>query len=319
MGLLSADALLVLRPSLPVLAGAGAGILALTLVATAGFSGTAEKAATRPLATTTTTTMPLPAVVTPPVEAQAQVSVPVPSTAAPPAARAAADPAPKAAPPAAGRSTAGSAAEKGAAALALVRYPIDQTGFRVVFEGERSGMLGLTSQGSRTITIYVRGGQSIAAVARVLAHEVGHAVDFSFTTEAERSQYRSIRGIGGSSWYSACSSCSDYASPAGDFAEVFAYWLLGDGTFLSTVAGRPTASQLTQLGPIFSPSPMAAPAPTTTTTTPPVTAPPTTTTTAPPTTTWPYPWWPTSGSDTGGTGTGGTGTGTSPYPWWPRR
>ncbi|HET7489319.1 MAG TPA: hypothetical protein VFJ85_15415 [Acidimicrobiales bacterium] len=290
------------RPPVPVLVAAGAGLLALTLAATAVLSGPPPQAAEHP----TTTTAPRAATASPPVQGQAQVSLPVLTTVAPPRAHATpAAPVRTAAPPAAGRSTAGSPAEKGAAALALVHYPIDQTGFRVTFEGERQGILGMTFLGSRTITVYVRSSQSVGAVARVLAHEVGHAVDASFTTEAERSQYRAIRGIGGGSWYSDCTDCSDYGSPSGDFAEVFAYWLLGDGTFLSTMAGKPTASQLAQLGPIFAPSPQA-PA-VTTTTTPPVTAPPTTTTTKP------AAQWQWSSSWTSGTGS------SSPYPYQPRR
>lgn len=315
---MSVDVPLVPRPPLSILAGAGAGLLTLTVVAASVMSTTPDKAASRPASPmTTTTTAPL--ATAPPPVAQAQVSVPIPTTVTPTrAARppAAAAPA-RAAAPSSG-STAGGPAEKGAAALALVHYPIDQTGFKVVFEGPRSGVLGLTSTGSHTITIYVRSSQSVAAVAHVLAHETGHAVDIAFTTDAERSQYRTIRGLGNQSWYSSCDSCADYNTPAGDFAEVFAYWLMGGGPFLSTAAGTPTASQLAALGPIFAPSPMAPPATvaTTTTTTPPVTAAPTTTTTTPQSFTW---TWPMPGSGTGsGTGTG-TGGMTYPYPWVPRR
>ena len=289
------------------MAGAAAGLLAISVMSVSVLGGSAppspETSDPGPASTAADLIIPPPA--------QAQVSVPAPEPVPAPAPAAPAPPSPAAprpapAPSSAARATGGSVADKGAAALAMVRYPIDQTGFRVVFEGERSGVLGLTSAGRRTITVYVRSSQSVGAVARVLAHEVGHAVDFSFTTEAERSQYRAIRGIGDASWFSACDSCSDYASPAGDFAEVFAYWLMGEGPFLSTVAGRPTSAQLQQLGPIFAPSPPP-PAPvTTTTTTPPTTAAPTTTTTTPPAT-WSWPYWPQQG-------TSGT-----PYPWSPRR
>ena len=85
----------------------------------------------------------------------------------------------------------------------------------------------------------------------MLGHEIGHAVDFTMTTDAERAEYRRIRGLDDRAWYPSCNGCSDYASPVGDWAETFAFWLLGDGSFASQLALKPTAAQLTALTPIF--------------------------------------------------------------------
>ena len=174
--------------------------------------------------------------------------------------------------------TPGTVEERGAAALALIKYPWDRTGYSIAFTGPNDGLLGLTDPNRKQITIYVRPAQSTADIARVLGHEIGHSVDFTMTTDAERADYRRIRGLDDRPWYPSCSGCSDYASPVGDWAETFAYWLLGEGSFASTLASRPTAAQLTALTPIFTANAAAAPSSTSTTKPP---APTTTVTTAP--------------------------------------
>jgi hypothetical protein len=166
----------------------------------------------------------------------------------------------------------GTVEERGAAALALITYPWPRTGYSIVFTGPNDGLLGLTDPNSKRTTIYIRSTQSIKDIARVLAHEIGHTVDFTMTTDAERAEYRRIRGLDNRAWYPNCNGCSDYSSPVGDWAETFAYWLLGDGSFASQLAPKPTAAQLTALTPLFTADPAAV--------TPTTTRPPTTTTTA---------------------------------------
>jgi len=170
----------------------------------------------------------------------------------------------------------GTVEQRGAAALALIKYPWERTGYSIGFTGPSSGLLGLTDPNRKQITIYIRPTQSTTDIARVLGHEIGHSIDFTMTTDAERADYRRIRGLDDRPWYPSCSGCSDYASPVGDWAETFAYWLLGDGTFASALAPKPTAAQLTALTPLFTPDAMAV---TTTTTAPPAAT--TTTTKAP--------------------------------------
>lgn len=159
--------------------------------------------------------------------------------------------------------TPGTVEQRGAAALALIDYPWQRTGYSVAFGGPNEGLMGLTEGGRKLITIYVRPGQSARSIAWVLAHEIGHAVDFTMTTDAERAAYRRIRGLDDRPWYPTCRGCSDYTSPAGDWAETFAAWLLGDGPFASQVGSRPTAAQLNALTPLFAADAAAVAPPTT--------------------------------------------------------
>ena len=158
-------------------------------------------------------------------------------------------PAPSGPPVAAAAAPPTTIAERGAAALALIRYPWEATGYGIVFAGPREGYLGLTSSGTMTITIHIRPGQSIEDIARVLGHEIGHALDLTSTTDQERAHFRAVRGLDERAWYP-CSACSDYESPAGDFAEVFTWWVLGPGRFRSTRAPAPADVQLAALDPV---------------------------------------------------------------------
>lgn len=145
--------------------------------------------------------------------------------------------------------------ERGEQALALLDYPWQRLGYRVEFEGPMTGLLGETNSSTRVVTIFIRDNHSAQQIARTLAHELGHALDFSLTTVHEVRQYLAIRGLphAVTDWYP-CNACNDFSSPAGDFAEVFAYYLLGPGDFRSEIAGEPSAEQLAQLSAIFAPS-----------------------------------------------------------------
>ncbi|MEY2474820.1 MAG: hypothetical protein QOG87_135 [Actinomycetota bacterium] len=151
-------------------------------------------------------------------------------------------------------------ARLGAAALARLDYSLDLIGYRVDFLPGRAGYLGMTFPERRVIEIYVRDGLTVEDVARNTAHEVGHAFDFTHSTGATRLLYKQIRGIDGAAWLT-CRGCTDLSTPAGDFAETFAYWLM-DGEFPSRSQlgnGSPDVAQLQRLAPLFS-APPAAPA-----------------------------------------------------------
>lgn len=139
-----------------------------------------------------------------------------------------------------------------AAALALLDYPWEATGYSIVFAPAKQGYLGLTVRDTRTITVHVRDGQTPTQLAHVVAHELGHAVDHAFLDDAERARYREIRGVGSNGWYP-CDACTDSSSIAGDFAEVFEAWLLGPSDFGSRMGPPPTAEQLAALTPLFLP------------------------------------------------------------------
>lgn len=130
-------------------------------------------------------------------------------------------------------------------------YDVSALGYRMVFKPSVHGLLGLTDGNARTVTVYVRSSESDLVLAHSIAHEMGHALDFYRGSEAKHQLYLSIRGISsGKDWYG-CNNCTDYATPAGDWAEVFAQWLAGPGDFRSQMAGVPSKAQLDRLGELF--------------------------------------------------------------------
>ncbi|MBV9936217.1 MAG: hypothetical protein JO367_18120, partial [Actinobacteria bacterium] len=148
----------------------------------------------------------------------------------------------------------GSPEEVGQAALARLTYPWAATGYTIVFEGPRAGLFGLTKADERRIEIYVRPGENPDLLAHVVAHEIGHAVDKTFGTPARRGEWLTIRGLSPSSGWFTCNRCTDFDTPAGDFAETFAQWQLGLNDFRSRVAPMPDAAMMARLVPLFAPA-----------------------------------------------------------------
>jgi len=145
------------------------------------------------------------------------------------------------------------AQDKIAAAMARITYPWQQTGYRIVFSGPQPGMQGRTSPRSMGfIEIYVRPDETVDNLAHVIAHEIGHAVDLTYGNDQRRSVWLQLRGITPRPWFT-CSMCDDFSVPAGDFAETFAYWQVGDYS-RSRLAPPPTPAQLAQLVPLFGPT-----------------------------------------------------------------
>ena len=56
-----------------------------------------------------------------------------------------------------------------------------------------------------------------------------------------------MRGIKPSAPWFGCDACPDYATPAGDFAETFAFLLLGPGNFHSLIAPLPAIDKVPEL------------------------------------------------------------------------
>ena len=136
---------------------------------------------------------------------------------------------------------------RGRAALAAIGFPWQRLGYDVVFTGARADRLATTNRVTRTITVHVRPGQSRFSLRVTLAHEIGHALDFVHGTEERRRLYREIRGLDPRRAWFPCSGCEDYDSPAGDWAEVFAYAVVGPGDFRSRLAAAPDRAQLQSL------------------------------------------------------------------------
>lgn len=136
---------------------------------------------------------------------------------------------------------------RGRAALAALGFPTERLGYAIVFRPYVGRELGRADGFTKTITLFVKPGLSDRSLRITLAHEIGHVVDFLTSTDASRAAYLRARGLAPRRWFP-CTGCSDYASPAGDFAEVFALWLAGPGDFRSRLAGPPPRAQLAELG-----------------------------------------------------------------------
>ena len=144
-------------------------------------------------------------------------------------------------------------AQRGQRIYASFHYDLGKLGYRIVFKPYARGLLGLTDSGSRTVTVYVRSTESDLVLAHSIAHEMGHALDFSRGSDGKHQLYLSIRQLHSplADWFG-CNNCTDYSTAAGDWAEVFAQWLAGPGDFRSQMAGVPSRSELSQLTPLFS-------------------------------------------------------------------
>jgi hypothetical protein len=142
---------------------------------------------------------------------------------------------------------------RGLAALASLRGGAERTGFGVEFRSGRSGLLGLTHLDQRRIEVFVRScdAQSEELLRHVLGHELGHAYDATHMTGDSRAAWLRTRGIpAGTPWYG-CSGCTDFATPAGDFAETYAQWARQADTNQSRLAATPDPAELAQLARTF--------------------------------------------------------------------
>jgi hypothetical protein len=133
------------------------------------------------------------------------------------------------------------------AVLALIRYPWQELGYQVEFLGPRPGYRAMTISDKRRIEIYVRPGDSPEMQAYDLAHEIGHAFDLVRNNSERRRKWRDLRGIQPATAWFGCNRCPDYSTPAGDFAETFAFLLLGPGNYHSRIAQPPTADEIAPL------------------------------------------------------------------------
>ncbi len=116
-------------------------------------------------------------------------------------------------------------------------------GWQIRFLPGRAGIRGATFPDTSVIEIYVRASDTPNDLAHVIAHELGHAVDVSRFSDADRSAWKAARGIAADVvWFPGGSGSADYWSGAGDWAESFAWWLVGSGWF-SKLGSPPDVGQ----------------------------------------------------------------------------
>ena len=133
----------------------------------------------------------------------------------------------------------------GAAALALL--PVDPAvrlpDWELTFLPGRDGVRALTFPRDRRIEVYVRETDTPEALVRVLAHELGHAVDVADNDADDRARWRAARGAGPEVPWWPDGTTYDFDTLAGDFAEAYATWLVGSES-VSRVGGPFTPEQL---------------------------------------------------------------------------
>lgn len=141
---------------------------------------------------------------------------------------------------------------RGSAALASLLRPSDARRYRVEFRPGRADVLGLAHLPERRVEIFVRSCsvQSDSLLRHVIAHEIGHLVDAD-TMPALRTEWLRTRGISSSMPWFGCNLCSDFATPAGDFAEVYAQWQRSASDNLSELAPAPSSAALAELAARF--------------------------------------------------------------------
>ena len=142
-------------------------------------------------------------------------------------------------------------AARNAAALARIPFSWQQLHYEIVFLPPQQGIRAMIFERDHKIEIYARPADDAQRVAYDIAHELGHAIDFTFNTAESRRRWMVLRGIDSSTPWFGCNRCTDFETPAGDFAETFALFLLGPGHFSGRIAPPPTPEQILTLKPFF--------------------------------------------------------------------
>jgi hypothetical protein len=139
------------------------------------------------------------------------------------------------------------AASHNDAALALIPFDWQQLHYNIVFLAPRRGVRAMIFPSEHRIEVYARPSDDSRLLAYDIAHELGHAIDMTFNTAETRRQWLEARGIDLETPWFGCNRCSDFNTPAGDFAETFAFLMLGPGNFSGRIAAAPTAKQIPAL------------------------------------------------------------------------
>jgi hypothetical protein len=137
------------------------------------------------------------------------------------------------------------------AALALIPFHWQKLNFDIVFLAPRPGLRAMTFTAAHRIEVYDRPRDTSRMQAYDIAHELGHVIDVTYNTKETREKYMRLRGIDPATPWFGCNRCSDFSTPAGDFAETFALIQFGPQDFRGKIAPPPTAKQIPALTSFF--------------------------------------------------------------------
>ena len=126
-----------------------------------------------------------------------------------------------------------------------------ELGYEIVFLPPLAGYRAMTFPAKHRIEIYARPQDNLDLLAFDIAHELGHAIDVKYNTTETRKRWMQLRGIDPATSWFGCDRCSDYNTPAGDFAESFALLLFGPKYFRGRIAAKPAADDLLKMAAFF--------------------------------------------------------------------
>ena len=140
---------------------------------------------------------------------------------------------------------------RNASALAMITFPWQTLHYEITFMPPQQGVRAMIFEREHRIEVYARPLDDAHHVAYDIAHELGHAIDMTLNNAETRRRWMIMRGIDPATPWFGCNRCTDFSTPAGDFAETFALFLLGPGHFSGRIAPPPTEEQLVTLKPFF--------------------------------------------------------------------
>jgi hypothetical protein len=132
-------------------------------------------------------------------------------------------------------------------ALSMITFPWHDIGYDIVFMPPMTGYRAMTYPKQHRIEIYARPNDDAKRLAHDIAHELGHAIDVTYNTAESRKEWMEYRNIDPSKSWFTCNKCSDFESPAGDFAETFALLQVGPDYFSGRVAPKPLSKDIPTL------------------------------------------------------------------------
>lgn len=96
------------------------------------------------------------------------------------------------------------------------------------YADDHPDFLGVTRSENKTITVHIEPEATADAVAEVLMHEVGHAIDLERLDDDERAEWVELRNIPAVWWPG--NGLNDFAVGAGDFAEAVSAYTTGSAS-----------------------------------------------------------------------------------------